>query len=768
MTAPHDGSNPHASKRSESKSDSRSPFLTAELNTPASTLSLKILPADLTPAASPTDALVEAFSMLNMRSPSMPTLSPNSSPSYPPGDLHSKAPAETPHRGRTDTMQSVVRAFSASKTLHQVLGMRDPEPFVPPPAMPSDLRERFEAGLQEYEQLYVAGVSAPRQAEGLTASVLPQQGKTSLADILEEKESPVRATPTRLTAPGTSGKLKINVPKWTSGKQAIAVAQRHTFLDSDSDAVANDTASEHTDDECDDDDYSLWKYGSSTTLAVSDYSRPGSSASGNELSSMPAPSFPPRTSSLLPLPHEIVYGSNDSDPLTRTSRSKNLPPRPDSKHPTATANSQHPYKQVYSHGNNNPSTLRRTESLPVLFPSPGVEQQSSAFVQTKNGSAYGDNCSDFEPHSALGNTVLGHNEYTASSPAPRITIQAPSPVKAATSRKRAPSSSTQNEIDPPLSQRSRRDDVAGLPVLSPDTEAEWTIKFPGNTHALLTILLTWSHAMWAFHHRLPVLKPFSIHPAFPYSITPPLRKQLLSVSFYDTSVEPHKEIRFLGPDDVAEMSYHEVDIFDNPAGNTDSQAPPLWSSSISTIKQTLGLADSEAPKQIRYMDMSQRAKTGEGRWCYILIKGYEPQDGGTPPHLILAWHISAVTATSDCLHTIFPDNATPKPTTRSQSKLKRFSSLQNFGLALCSPAKFNFHQTLRSASSSSELPPADEPVENEQRGGTTLHRTVLKMEKAGNIPLVEGYRVDIAAFRDWMDACGKGEGKVIMWKEREG
>jgi hypothetical protein len=42
---------------------------------------------------------------------------------------------------------------------------------------------------------------------------------------------------------------------------------------------------------------------------------------------------------------------------------------------------------------------------------------------------------------------------------------------------------------------------------------------------------------------------------------------------------------------------------------------------------------------------------------------------------------------------------------------------------------------------------------------------VLKLEKAGNIPLIEGYKVDVAAFGGWMDACGKGRGKVIMRRE---
>ena len=41
----------------------------------------------------------------------------------------------------------------------------------------------------------------------------------------------------------------------------------------------------------------------------------------------------------------------------------------------------------------------------------------------------------------------------------------------------------------------------------------------------------------------------------------------------------------------------------------------------------------------------------------------------------------------------------------------------------------------------------------------------MKLEKAGSIPLIEGYRVDLKEFRGWLDAVSKGEGKVIVWTE---
>ena len=167
------------------------------------------------------------------------------------------------------------------------------------------------------------------------------------------------------------------------------------------------------------------------------------------------------------------------------------------------------------------------------------------------------------------------------------------------------------------------------------------------------------------------------------------------------------------------------------------------------------------------MSMPHRAKTGEGRWCYVLVKGHSPPDGSTPPHVMIAWHISAVTSTSDCLHTLYADDAAQKPAAPAQNKVKRFSSLQNLAQALRSSAKFNFHYSLRTASSSSELPAVHPYAIDEQQEGVTLMRTVMKLERAGVIPLIEGFRVDVKAFGEWIEACGRGEGKVILWRERD-
>ncbi|KAJ4404740.1 hypothetical protein N0V91_005690 [Didymella pomorum] len=577
-----------------------------------------------------------------MRSSSMQNLFGGFSPGHPPPDLHRKVSAETSRRSKTDTLPSVIRTFSASKILIQVLGMKDPEPFVPPPPIPSDLTQMFETGLQEYEKLHAAGGFATRPNEPHMIPAPAQQSKATLADILEERERPVRAIPAHQDTTSASNKLSISVPKYTCGRQAVVSAQRYTLMDSDSDAAEDST---------------------------------------------------------------------------------------------------------------------------IPFPSPGVARLARAPVYKKIAQRYADKY--IEVNGATDDEILQLERETIPSPPPRITIQASSPVKSTKLRKRAPSSMNHDELGPPLAQRPRRDDTTGLPVLPLEAANEWTGDFLGNTYALLTVLLTWSHMTWTSYHPLHDPQLFAIHPVFAYPVTPPVRKQLVSVSFYETSLETHKEVRFLGPGDAAEISYHEVDVFANPNSRASPPASPRCSAPVDTVKQTLVLTDKEVSKSSRYMSMPQRAKTGEGRWCYVLIKDHTPPDGSTPPHFMMAWHISAVTFMSDCLHTLYTDDAAPKPTDSTHNKVKRFSSLQNLAQALRSPAKFNFPHSLRTASSSSELKAVDPYASEQQQEGVTFMRTIIKLEKAGGIPLIEGFRIDVKAFREWMEACGRGEGKVILWREKE-
>jgi hypothetical protein len=163
------------------------------------------------------------------------------------------------------------------------------------------------------------------------------------------------------------------------------------------------------------------------------------------------------------------------------------------------------------------------------------------------------------------------------------------------------------------------------------------------------------------------------------------------------------------------------------------------------------------------------AMGGEGRWAYILIKAHATPQEEVAPNVMLAWHISAITDTSTCLHTVFPDkdepilSHPPALTTPPKQSPKRFASLQN--LMIPTHGQKHLHREIRSASSSLELPQMDVSSILPQQGAQTLKRTVVKLDKAGNVPLIEGYRVDVKEFWGWLDAVGRGEGEVIVWRE---
>jgi hypothetical protein len=279
--------------------------------------------------------------------------------------------------------------------------------------------------------------------------------------------------------------------------------------------------------------------------------------------------------------------------------------------------------------------------------------------------------------------------------------------------------------------------------------------------------------MQSFYRRLPDPKTFPIHAAFPRRITPPAYNRLISVGFYDTSFIPHKEIRFLGPGDMAEIGYAEVDVFRSKEEvftfNVQAQEHP---SKAQAMKRRLGIGSKHGERKRTlgvYRDQIHLADSGEGRWAYVLIKEHAISEEETAPHVMLAWHLSAVTDTSTCLHTVFPDNhepilskppATPAP---PEQPLRRLASLQN----LISPSRGqkHLHREIRSVSSSAGSTEVEESSILPQEGAQTLKRTVVKLEKAGSIPLIEGYRVNLKEFRGWLDAVSKGEGKVIVWRE---
>lgn len=394
----------------------------------------------------------------------------------------------------------------------------------------------------------------------------------------------------------------------------------------------------------------------------------------------------------------------------------------------------------------------------TLFPSPHVGKQSWGAADTDSKAAPPG--VSHQPRSSQ-DTFLANLFTVSRAPVPNINIQVPSPKKPLKARKRGPSTSGENTFGPPLS-KARAEDSSGLPILPADAEALWKFKFPGNTYALLTVLLNWSQVMWKMYRQLPDAKFFSIHPAFPYPVTAPLQKRLVSVSFYDTSVEPHKEIRFIGPGDVAQITYNEVDTFKNQDETETEGTSKKQGGRIGGLTKNSKLGDELSKRDIRSLAVHQLATTGEGRWAYILIQGHKSTDGGTPPHIIITWHVSATTDISTCMHTILSTGSSriPQPT-NPMTPLKRFSALQNPSSVLCASRR-QLHQALRSPSSA-ELPTINEASLKPQDGAQTLQRTVMKFQKAGGVPLIEGFRVDVAAFRAWLDAAGRGQGKIITW-----
>jgi len=392
-----------------------------------------------------------------------------------------------------------------------------------------------------------------------------------------------------------------------------------------------------------------------------------------------------------------------------------------------------------------------------LFPSPQVEAKT-----WDEGKGKGKGKEPMSTPTAKGKQPIAPIQAT-------VAIHAPSGGEPSSAKKRM-SSPGVDEISGPAPKGSRVDGTTGLPTL-PESSS-WDIDFPGYTPALLTVLLNWSFTVQSFYQRLPNPKAFRAHASFPFPVTAPIYNHLISVGFYDTSVVPHKEIRFLGPGDAAEIAYAEVDVFRGKEERAAFEKQEQEHTKLEEMKKKLKLGRGyrgPGGQATRSQDQMHLAIHGEGRWAYVLIKGHptSPEDIA-PPHIMLAWHISAVTNVSSCLHTVFPEKAAPAPvnppTTPASSKqpLERFASLQN--LVSGSRGQKHLHREIRSASSTSELPQVDASSIEPQEGALTLKRTVAKMEKAGSIPLVEGFRVDVGQFKGWLDAVGRGTGKLIVWR----
>jgi len=753
------------------------------LNTPASTSSITVSPSDLTPPVagletltlSPPNANPQPARSATMSSFDGPAEYDSSNPTDPAppdadaphADLHSKLQEETPRYSRTNVFSSLQRAVHSSKMLNQVLGLQPPEPFMRPPEMPRDLEQRFVASLQEYGLDFKMQGQSPYEMMKTGAgmqkvSVGSALGKAVLENIEEEMESPVKATYMEAAPDGARAGLTINPPVWHSGDQAVAGTgnafvgeQGMSIHTNEGDRFGHPTALDPANrpstapygDRTSVNDFEgqgqgdasynpYAGFGSTTTLADSYTSRPGSSATVNDFTAPPpqeTTNYAAQDASFPYARYGTGFGAVYYPPLS-SGEPVNL-----TQASSGPVDQQHlnvVYDNAYDGALDPNNFAQRASSVPpVLFPSPRVEQEQSwDFVQNVNRSIAppGYVPGGFAPAPAS-NTQLPYpmpfhtQPQNAAAPSiPHIAVQSPSPKKLPTKKR---SAGSQHNMGPPPAKTRAADDTAGLPVLSENQEAQWKLKFPGNTNALLTIMLPWSVSMQRLYTQLRNPYLFSINAAFPRPVQPPIHRPLISVAFYDTSVTPHKEVRYIGPGDVASISYNEVDVFDSTVPGDDVAA-----NKVDAMKRALGLTPTPPP-------------TGAGRWAYIVLKGHEVPANSTAPHVIVAWQVSAVTSASDCLHTIYPDAyVASRPAPKS--------SLQNLAA--------RYAVNLRAASTS-ELVGGGVAKE----GALTLKREVWKMEKAGRIPLIEGFRVDVKRWGGWLDAVGRGEGKVIVWRERE-
>jgi hypothetical protein len=686
------------------------------------------------------------------------TLSPNIR------DQQKHEPSGKP--SKTTRTVGIARAIEAGKRLQRVMGVAEPVPFVTPPAVPENLEQEFVAGMKEY--------GLENKMHNMALDVLSQVAgmQERLPEIEEENESPVKAAWTPPKSDQEEGAsddpLDCLADVQSTPSKGPKKPVGNGIDDQQPPALAPSSRMSHVELETtmNDSMLSLHKAGQQAFAS----SPPHMTSQGPEAVTMPYDGFRPMNASY----HAPSFAAfkKEMDAYSE----QHMPAHSQGSQMGKGGISISKSKQKANHGIISGSSsgygpMSSSASKP-LFPSPRIGPMS--WSEGKGAShqpvapAQLTPAATSSPREAFFDNLFRQPPTTS---APGIAVQGPSPTKLPSSNKRRAPQAADELFGPAL--KGTRPDIkkaTGLPTL-PESSPVFQ-NFPGYTLALLTILLTWSHTMQSLYRRLPNPKTFPIHAAFPHRVTPPAYNHLISVGFYDTSVIPHKEIRFLGPGDAAEIGYAEVDVFRSKEEIAASEAQDQESCKIAAMKRKLGLLPGYGEPKDKvniYQDQLHLANSGEGRWAYIVIKGHatSPEDDA-PPHVMLAWHISAVTDTSTCLHTVFPDKDEPvlsHPLTISappKESLRRFASLQN----LVSPSREqkNLHRGIRSVSSSADLPQEESDI-LPQEGALTLKRTVLKLEKAGSIPLIEGHRVDVKEFKGWLDAVGRGEGKVIIWRE---
>jgi hypothetical protein len=177
-----------------------------------------------------------------------------------------------------------------------------------------------------------------------------------------------------------------------------------------------------------------------------------------------------------------------------------------------------------------------------------------------------------------------------------------------------------------------------------------------------------------YENHTPPARIMRMHPLFSHYVpTPPININLSAISFWDTSTEPHRELRFLGPGDVSTMLYCEVDTFASfmrtakldangqviVDDEDDAEQVEKEKEKPKFERVLLGGNVHWQKKQKKYEEMRDPNQNGDGRWSFVLIKGVEKNGvvhkGVAPPWVTIAWPTNTVTQKGECMYTVFPD-----------------------------------------------------------------------------------------------------------------
>lgn len=435
----------------------------------------------------------------------------------------------------------------------------------------------------------------------------------------------------------------------------------------------------------------------------------------------------------------------------------------------------------------------RSDAAPVLFPSPRIEQEE-VFPE--------------EPATTPANVDCFLETLFQRPPpatAPSVAVVPPTPHKIGEppkgkDRKRTRADSRADHLlTRPVpgafqQKKLRNDGVTGLQTLPVTASAAWTTDFPGRTDGLSHTLLTWHSTMSTLYQKCQDETVMQIHPLFPYPPTRPVGVPLVSISFWDTSVEPRRELRFIGPGDVSSILYAEVDTFSLSLPedhDSDDVTPEEYRSTSGPFARMASGRIPLTATGLRKIAMHDRNAQGEGRWCFVVVNGWKKADGEVAPFVVLGWPTTSVTNSSECLYTIYPDEeenlqdekdvygGMPPPllpASKTRVPLGRLVSMPTlWGGGSVTP---RMRDELRSASATT-LPP---PAPNRPRGSAgqagvakgvyqpdawTLRRTSLMFQKAGGVPLIEAFRTDAGAWMPFLEAVGKGKGKVMTFCEMD-